>query len=154
MLITYRGVAYANLNMWDRQLLDFSREIGMTRNVSKPGTTVALHMVILNNEHGNCRLLRDTSIDPTNSKPIQPWQHLYLPGQWDKAIDNYSRAIAIDPIICCRLFYNLWSSYYNLNSLKRAINGFSRAIEIDGNYVKAWYNRGVAYGNSGSGARQ
>jgi tetratricopeptide (TPR) repeat protein len=69
-------------------------------------------------------------------------------GEWDLAIDDYSRAIAIYPKYTDALDHR-GVAYANLRQFDKAIADFSSVIGIDANFTMAYYNRGIAYGNLG-----
>jgi len=69
-------------------------------------------------------------------------------GQWEKAIDDYSRVLEIDPTYV-ETYDNRGVAYCNLNQWEKAIDDFSKAIKIDSNFLRAYYNRGIAYGKIG-----
>jgi tetratricopeptide (TPR) repeat protein len=66
----------------------------------------------------------------------------------DKAIDNYSKAIKINPKLA-KAYNNrgiayIWKKKYDL-----AIADFSKAIELDANNGKAYNNRAIVYSYEG-----
>ena len=69
-------------------------------------------------------------------------------GQWDKAIDDYSTAIEIDP-----KFSDAYSSrgieYGDLGQWDKAIDDYNRSIEIDPKIPMTYSDCGIAYGNLG-----
>jgi tetratricopeptide (TPR) repeat protein len=67
---------------------------------------------------------------------------------WDRAIADYSRAIAIDPKYT-DAYYNRGIIYGNSGQWDQAIADYSRAIEINPEYAQAYENRGVIYGKTG-----
>jgi tetratricopeptide (TPR) repeat protein len=69
-------------------------------------------------------------------------------GQWDKAIDDYTRAIGIDPDYV-NANYNRGLAYSALGQWNKAIADYSKTIEIDPKFATAYSNRSVAYNNLG-----
>jgi tetratricopeptide (TPR) repeat protein len=69
-------------------------------------------------------------------------------GQWEKAIDDYSKAIENAPIDA-ETYDNRGVAYCTLEQWGKAIDDFSRAIKIDSNFLRAYYNRGITYGRIG-----
>jgi tetratricopeptide (TPR) repeat protein len=69
-------------------------------------------------------------------------------GQWDNAIADLTKAIAINPKYPVS-YANRGIVYVNLGQQEKAIVDFSKAIEIDPHYTLVFHNRGVAYGNTG-----
>jgi protein O-mannosyl-transferase len=69
-------------------------------------------------------------------------------GQWDNALADFAKAIAIDPKYPVS-YTNRGIVYGNLGQPEMAIADFTRAIEIDKKYSLVYHNRGVAYGTIG-----
>ncbi len=69
-------------------------------------------------------------------------------GLYDKAIEAYTSAIAIDPNDA-KAYNNRGNAYKNKGQYDRAIADFDKAIAIDPNHAKAYNNRGNAYDNKG-----
>jgi tetratricopeptide (TPR) repeat protein len=70
-------------------------------------------------------------------------------GQFDKAIDDYSKAIELNPKYT-KAYYNLGVAYANLGQWDKAIDDYNRTIGIDPDFTDAYYNRGIAYANIGT----
>ncbi len=65
-------------------------------------------------------------------------------GEYEQAIDYYSRAIEFDPKYS--IAYNRrGSSYGSLSQYMKAIRDFNKAIELDPKSSHAYYNRGLSY---------
>jgi lipoprotein NlpI len=73
---------------------------------------------------------------------------LYDKGDYEKAIDDYTRAIKIDPKHA-RVYYNRGLASKNKGDYERAIEDYTRTIEIDPKYVDAFIHRGNAWVNKG-----
>ena len=69
-------------------------------------------------------------------------------GRYDEAIDEYTKAISLDPEQVLA-YNNRGLAYSDLGQLERAIEDYDEAIRLDPNYAAAYYNRGLAYGNLG-----
>ena len=69
-------------------------------------------------------------------------------GEVDRAIADYTKAIALDPNVALA-YTNRGSAYYRKGEYERAIADHSKAIAIDPNHANAYYNRGVAYEQKG-----
>jgi protein O-mannosyl-transferase len=65
-------------------------------------------------------------------------------GQYDKALDDINKALAIDPLSYGD-YNNRGRSYFGKGLIDTAIEDFGKAISINPNYDKAYYNRGFAY---------
>jgi tetratricopeptide (TPR) repeat protein len=70
----------------------------------------------------------------------------------DRAIADYSRAIALDPNYA-NAYNNRGLAYQKKGKVDRAIADFSRAIELDPNNAAAYNNRGNAYDGKGEHGR-
>lgn len=61
--------------------------------------------------------------------------------KYEEAIDNYSQAISLNPILA-----DAWNfrgdALYNLDRYEEAIKDFDKAIEIDDEFASAWENKG------------
>ncbi len=73
---------------------------------------------------------------------------LMASGQFDKAIENFNIAIALDPYPYKELNQR-GAAFLELGQLDKAIDDFDRAIAIAPYYDEPYYNRGIAYGKSG-----
>ena len=62
-------------------------------------------------------------------------------GKYQLAIDNFSRAIKINPDYL-DAYNDRGIAYKNLGNYQLAIDDYTRAIQINPDYVKAYYNRG------------
>jgi len=67
-------------------------------------------------------------------------------GQYQKAIDDYSEAIRLDPLYACA-YLNRGYAYHDLNQDEKAIQDYSLAIEVKPDYAGAYFHRGNAYQN-------
>ena len=76
------------------------------------------------------------------------YQH-YLNKEYDKAIEAYTSAIAINPNYA-KAHYNRGTVYGKEKGLHdKAIEDFNKAIALNPNLAEAYNNRGAAYGNKG-----
>ena len=64
----------------------------------------------------------------------------YYLGVLEKAIDDYSRAIVLNPDQA-EIFYNRANSYADLGDHERAIDDYSQAIRLKPDFDAAYYNR-------------
>ena len=69
-------------------------------------------------------------------------------GDYQLAIDNFTRAIRIDPDYA-DAYYNRGNLYNALGNYEDAIADYTRAIRIDPDYANAYRNRGIAKEYSG-----
>lgn len=65
-------------------------------------------------------------------------------GRTRKAIDDYDRALRLDPNLA-DTYNNRGYAYYGLGEVRKAIRDFDRAIQLDPHHVDAYNNRGAAY---------
>jgi len=75
-------------------------------------------------------------------------KNYHLNKEYDKAIEAYTKAIAIDPNYA-GAYIGLGNAYNNKGQYDRAIEDYNKAIAIDPNLAKAYNNRGFAYGEKG-----
>jgi tetratricopeptide (TPR) repeat protein len=83
---------------------------------------------------------------------IRGWAYSDL-GEYQKAIDDYSKAIEqLDPktnsvhkLLGSFLYYKRADAYGNLGEFQKAIDGFSKVIELDPKDVYAYFKRAIAY---------
>ena len=68
----------------------------------------------------------------------------YEKGNYEDAIDNYTKAIESHPADAF-LYNNRGLAYFELKKYKRAISDYSKAIELRPDYAVAYCNRGLAY---------
>jgi len=69
-------------------------------------------------------------------------------GQYDKAISDYNKAIAINPRDP-EAYNNRGVAYKNKGKYSKAISDYNKAIKINPGFVEAYNNRGVAYKDKG-----
>jgi cytochrome c-type biogenesis protein CcmH/NrfG len=70
----------------------------------------------------------------------------YNRGEYEKAIEEYKRAIEINPD-SVEAYYHLGMAYSSLGKYKEAVEAYGRAIRIKPEYAAAYYNLGHAYSN-------
>ena len=58
----------------------------------------------------------------------------YYLGQYQRAIEDYDKAIQLDPDYATA-YYNRGGSYSDLAQYQRAIEGFDKAIQLDPDYA-------------------
>jgi tetratricopeptide (TPR) repeat protein len=64
--------------------------------------------------------------------------------QYDKAINDYNKAIELNPADA-DAYYDRGIIYYYLKQYNKAINDYSKAIELKPNFAYAYNNRGFTY---------
>ena len=64
-------------------------------------------------------------------------------GQYEQAVADYTRAIALDPRNA-NAYHNRGSSYDKMGRLVEAVNDFSKAIELDPRNASSFNSRGLA----------
>jgi tetratricopeptide (TPR) repeat protein len=70
-------------------------------------------------------------------------------GNYEQAIEDYGRAIEINPGYA-DAYFNRGVAYNGLGNYEQAIEDFNRAIEIKPDFAYAYYNRGVVYNGIGN----
>lgn len=80
------------------------------------------------------------------------WWFLLLQGRFEEAIQDYTRAVALNPRHC-RAFYNRAFSYDRLQQFEAAIADYSRALEIEPTNATAFHNRASLLERSGRSGR-
>jgi tetratricopeptide (TPR) repeat protein len=65
-------------------------------------------------------------------------------GQYLPAINDYSRAIELNPGFE-KTYNNIALTYRDLKNYSRAIENFNKSIELNPNYAEAYNNRGIVY---------
>ena len=65
-------------------------------------------------------------------------------GQYDRAIEAYGQAIALDPNFA-QAFVNRGFTYAIKAQHDRALEDYDQAIKLNPNYAEAFYNRGLTY---------
>ncbi len=91
-------------------------------------------------------------INPASSQSADDWlfegHALYNLGEFEKAIEAYDRAIAIDPN-----FKDAWLNkgvvHSTLGEYQKAIEAFNKGISIDPNYKEAWLGKGIVLNSLG-----
>lgn len=68
--------------------------------------------------------------------------------QFDLAAQDFSTAIAIDPLFH-KAYFNMGTAYANMKQYKKAVEFYTKALSIDVNSVDAFNNRGKAYYDMG-----
>ena len=69
-------------------------------------------------------------------------------GEYDEAIDEFTKAIEIDPNYA-EAYNNRGLAYYYTWEYDLAVADYDKAIEIDPDYADAYNNRGNAYADNG-----
>ncbi|GHV79053.1 hypothetical protein AGMMS49944_08440 [Spirochaetia bacterium] len=72
----------------------------------------------------------------------------YNRGEYEKAIEDYTRAINIDPNLAYA-YCNRGNAYGENGDYEKAIADYTRAINIDPEYTLAYINRGEVYTHQG-----
>ena len=66
-------------------------------------------------------------------------------GQYQLAIDNYTKCLKLETDDDAAAYYNRGIAYGNLENYTAAIADFTSAIRIEPDAADAYYNRGLAY---------
>ena len=73
----------------------------------------------------------------------------YTNGDFLRALNDYSQAILINPIIA-RSYYNRGNTYIAMADFDRAISDLNKAIQLNPKYWEAYVDRGVSHRGRGS----
>jgi len=68
-------------------------------------------------------------------------------GQWEKAMTDYEKAIALNPKYFSSAYFNMGVAQAKFSAWDKAIDNHTTAIGITPNYTAAYDSRGVAYAN-------
>ena len=86
----------------------------------------------------------------------EPYKKLYRQGvelnkkgDLEKAVEAYTRAIALKPDVAA-IYYVRGRTYRQMDQLDNAIVDFSRAISLKPDYAEAYNDRGIAYIGKGA----
>jgi Flp pilus assembly protein TadD len=71
---------------------------------------------------------------------------LFAKGEFDRAVDAFTRAIKLKPDYG-EAFYYRGLVYYEKKEPGRAMDDFNEAVRLDGSYAAAYFNRGIIYGD-------
>lgn len=84
-------------------------------------------------------------VNPASPEEFNDRGNAYIyNGHYDRAIEDYSRAIDLNRNISIA-FFNRGNAFHSMNQLEKAIADYTEAINIKPNYIEAYVNRGLAY---------
>lgn len=63
--------------------------------------------------------------------------------EYDKAINDFSEAIRLDPNVAI-IYFNRGNAYYDHGNLDKACSDYNEAIRLDPNFARAYVGRGDA----------
>jgi len=84
---------------------------------------------------------------------IDRGQHYYEMEQFDKAIEDFNRAIPLKPKWVQLAFGNRGNCYFRKGEDDKAIDSYDQAIAIDPQYASAYTSRGLLYEKAGATER-
>ena len=67
-------------------------------------------------------------------------------GEYQKAIEEYTKAVELNPQYVDRAYYNRGWAYFNLEEYQKAIEEYTKVVELIPYYTDAYHGRGRAYG--------
>jgi tetratricopeptide (TPR) repeat protein len=141
-----RGIAYGNLNQFDRAIADYDQTIRLDPNSALAyGNRGNAYRALKQFDRAIADYDHAIRLDPNfivayGNRGIA-YGNL---NQFDRAIADYDQTIRIDPNLAVS-YYNRGNAYGNLNQFDRAIADFDHAIRLDPNYADAYNSREMAY---------
>ena len=72
----------------------------------------------------------------------------YVVRKYDKAIEDFTKALSYNPSYVLALFYRA-NSYFEKKDLEPAIDDYSIVLQLDSQHEKAFLSRGIALGSLG-----
>jgi len=88
--------------------------------------------------------IRTTEEQKDAVKYNETGDYYYFKNEYDKAIENYTKAIEFDPDNA-KYYSNRGASYHRIKKYENAIKDKSKAIELDPDNAKYYSNRGTSY---------
>ncbi len=73
----------------------------------------------------------------------------HMAGDFDKALLDYTKAIALSPNRMETAHTNRGTIYFFRGNIEEAISEYTKAMAINSHYKEAFYNRGLAYSKKG-----
>jgi tetratricopeptide (TPR) repeat protein len=116
---------------------------------------LALVLVVLTNQR--CKVWKSSETMWTDVLKNHPHVHLvynsrgqyyYENKQYDKALNDFNRAVEIDPTYA-KAWYNRANVFDETGDYALAIDDFTQAIALERGYTMAYNNRGLAYRHAG-----
>ena len=89
-------------------------------------------------------------MDPNYAKAYNSRGTAYnFKGEHNRAIEDFSKVIALDPNDAYAAYTNRGLAYYRKGQHDRAIKDYNKAIALAPNFAHVYYNRGLAYREKG-----
>ncbi len=142
-----RGIAYAQLGLYQRALNDFNHAISLNPHFSDAFNSRGLVYVKLGRHQQALHdFNRAISLNPSESDAYLNRATVYVKlGQYQKAINDYNRINPVD----ADAFMNRGTVFYKLGRYQQAITDYNHAIRLQPGHADAYNNRGLAYGRTG-----
>jgi len=80
---------------------------------------------------------------------INRGQHYYEKKEYDRAIEDFNRAIPLKPRWVQMAYGNRGNAYYAKDEKEKALDSYDKAIELDPQYASALTARGMIYEEMG-----
>src|SRR4029077_12327640 len=93
---------------------------------------------------------RNSSREQVGDAYINRGQHYYEKKEYDRAIEDFNRAIPLKPRWVQMAYGNRGNAYYARGQDNEAIDSYDKAIELDPQYTYALTARGVIYEKIGA----
>ncbi len=141
-----RGLAYQELNKYERAIEDYNKAIALNPNYENAYNNRGNAYAMLGQyERAIQDLDKAIQLNPNDDYPYNNRGIIYaMLGQYGRAIQDFDKAIGLNPNNA-EMYYNRGLTYKKLSQYKRAIQDYGKAIELNPNHSSAYNNRGVAY---------
>ena len=139
--VTYGGILAAALAVAGVAEAASSDQSWNTCRVGKPAASIAACTAVIEDDPERSTVERAIAF-------FNRGNGYFNQGNLAKAIDDYTRSIALNPDFAGSHF-NRGNGYFNSGDLDHAIADYGEVLRIDPNYVNAYINRGNAHRKRG-----
>ncbi|MBE9593113.1 MAG: tetratricopeptide repeat protein, partial [Proteobacteria bacterium] len=141
-----RGLAYAELNQYERAIEDYNEAIKLNSNYAEGYSNRGLAYAELNQYESAIEDYNEAiKLNPNLAEAYYNRGIAYAElKKYERAIEDYNKAIELNPKYA-EAYNNRGIAYAELRKYGRAIEDYNQAIELNPNLVMAYNNRGIAY---------
>lgn len=141
-----RGLAYFNVEDWDRAIADFTESIKIN---PKDAVVYTNRSDAYRSKNDFALALADANqaikLDPKSARAYNTRGRAYFyNSDYDRAIPDFSQAIKLDAKFDAAYHYR-GTSYSRKAEYKRAIPDLNQAVRLDPNYAPSYFYRGLSY---------